>query len=57
MGIKTLAIRALSDIQRSASLRVSYLIKHSCSYFKYYIQPIKSNFDKLKLIPLSRLRS
>ena len=30
-----LAIRALSDIQRSASPSVSYLIKHSCSCFKY----------------------
>ena len=31
------AIRALSDIIRSAAPRVLYLIKHSCSYIKYYV--------------------
>ena len=31
------AIRALSDTIRSAAPRVLYLIKHSCSYIKYYV--------------------
>ena len=34
---KTLTIRALSDIKRSAAPRVLYLIKHSCSCFKQYL--------------------
>ena len=32
-----LAIRASSDIIRSAAPRVLYLINHSCSYIKYYL--------------------
>ena len=36
-SFKTLEIRALSDIKRAASPHVLYLIKHSCSCFKYYI--------------------
>ena len=32
--LKTLAIRALSAIKRSAAPRILYLIKHSCLCFK-----------------------
>ena len=35
---KILAIRALSDINRSASPRVLNPIKHSCSYIKQYVK-------------------
>ena len=35
---KILAIRALSDINRSASPRVLNPIKHSCSYIKQYLK-------------------
>ena len=41
--------RALSDITRSAAPRVLYLIKHSCSYIKYYL--LYSRCQKYESIP------
>ena len=46
---KILAIRALSDINRSASPRVLNPIKHSCSYIKQYINYCKTLFRSMAL--------
>ena len=62
MGIKWIvfkpfnipAIRALSDIIRSAAPRVLYLIKHSCSYIKYYLFAFFSGWPRSPLFWIER---